>query len=309
MAADFYETGIPLTIDSGDPVNYFQAISDTHKVPARLIHARLFLPKETELPVPAVIVTPGSLGVAPSHMRHARTLVGEGIAACVIDPFGARNVTSTVANQAQYSFAASAWDVVAAAQVLAAHNDIDSSRIGAQGHSRGGSAALMSATSRFVGGIGGEPLAAVYAAYPWCGHQFLDPSVGGTVVRSIIGDMDEWCSPQQVQGHMNAIRLAGGKASYRIVGGAQHSFDRDTEIEVIEDASVAPGAPTAYIDEHGAFVHPLTGEADPALKDRDLMVYGMKAGYGRRGARIGSNAGEAQLFSEDMLSFWREVLR
>jgi hypothetical protein len=42
-----------------------------------------------------------------------------GIAAFVLDSFGPRNVTSTVSNPTQYSFAASAFDVAAAVRVLA----------------------------------------------------------------------------------------------------------------------------------------------------------------------------------------------
>ena len=44
----------------------------------------------------------------------------------------------------------------------------------------------------------------------------------------------------------------------RLIGGAQHSFDRGTEIENVPDASVSPAAPTAYIANDGAFIHPLT---------------------------------------------------
>ena len=77
--------------------------------------------------LPVVIVVPGSLGVAPSHLRHAQTFVELGMAACVIDPFGRRGVTSTVSNQAQYSFAASAYDVLATVRTLAAMPEIDAS--------------------------------------------------------------------------------------------------------------------------------------------------------------------------------------
>ena len=42
--------------------------------------------------------------------------------------------------------------------------------------------------------------------------------------------------------------------------------------------------------------------------DRDLMIYALKAGYGRKGARIGSRDGEAELFKADMLAFWRRTL-
>lgn len=300
-------SGQPVKVVSANPKNFVDALNEPDSLAPVNIDGQLFLP-DSPAPAPVVIVVPGSLGVAPSHLSHAATLTTLGIAACVIDPFGARSVTSTVANQAQYSFAASAWDVTATAKMLAARDDIDATRIGAQGHSRGGSAVMTAATRRFVMATGAPALRGVYAAYPWCGQQFLDPDVGGTRVRAVIGDRDEWCLPQQVQAQIHAIQLAGGSASLRIFGGAQHSFDRGTEVELIAEASVSPGAPTSYIDNSGAFIHPLTGEADASLTDRDLMVYGMKAGYGRKGARIGSQPGEAAAFSADMQAFWRDCL-
>jgi dienelactone hydrolase len=256
------------------------------------------------------MVVPGSLGVAPSHVAHAEAVVDDGFAAFVLDSFGARDVTSTVANQTQFSFAASAYDVLSAWKVLAAHPEIDASRIGAQGHSRGGSAVLTAATRRFADAVVGDGAGfrSVLAAYPWSGHQFLDPSVDETEIRVIMGDADEWCSPMQVQGHCQAIRLSGGKVTMRLIGGAQHSFDRGTGIENVADASVSPAAPTIYIGNDGAFIHPLADVADSKLVDRDLMIYALKAGYGRKGARIGSRDGEAELFRTDMLAFWRRTL-
>ena len=154
----------------------------------------------------------------------------------------------------------------------------------------------------------GSGLKAVLAAYPWSGHQFLDPGVGQTEIRVVMGDADEWCSPMQVQGHCQAIRLAGGKVAMRLIGGAQHSFDRGTDIVNVAEASVSPAAPTVYLDNSGAFIHPLGDVADSKLSDRDLMVYALKAGYGRKGARIGSRAGESELFRADMLAFWQRTL-
>jgi dienelactone hydrolase len=296
-----------VVVETANPASFHQALSEPDGVPPAVIHGKLFLPSSAEGPVPLVIVVPGSLGVAPSHLYKAELLTDAGIAACVIDPFGERGVTSTVANQAQYSFAASAWDVLASVRHFVDDARIHGERIGAQGHSRGGSAVLSAATMAELSG--GPALAAVYAAYPWSGQQFERPVLGRTVVRAIIGDRDEWCLPQQVQGHIHAMRLIGGNASCRIVEAAHHSFDRDTPIEMVEDASVSPGAPTAYIRDDGAFYHPLSEEADPALSERDLMVYGVKSGHGRRGARIGSEPGQADVFHKDMMTFWRTVLQ
>jgi dienelactone hydrolase len=305
-------SGRNVEIPSANPRNYHHVISRRDAMPGITLDGKLFVPADgPHTARPVVIIVPGSLGVAPSHVAHAETLVGNGIAAFVLDNFGGRNVTSTVTNQTLFSFAASAYDVLAVWKILAAQKDIDATRIGAQGHSRGGSAVLTAAARRFADAVvgRGNGLSAVLAAYPWCGHQFVDPTIGSTEVRVIIGDADEWCSPMQVQAHCQAMRLAGGKVSLRIVRGAQHSFDRGTEIVEIPDAAVQPATPTGYIADDGAFIHPLEDTPNRELTDRDIMVYGLKAGYGRKGAKIGSRDGEAELFRSDMVAFWKRVFR
>jgi dienelactone hydrolase len=302
-----------IEIPSASPINYHQVISKPADMPPVTIDGKLFLPASgrgaAAEKLPLVMIVPGSLGVAPSHVAHAETLTRAGFATFVLDSFGARGVTSTVANQTQFSFAASAYDVLAAWKVLAGLPEIDASRIGAQGHSRGGSAVLTAATRRFANAVigPGSALKGVLAAYPWSGHQFRDPGVGTTAIRVLMGDADEWCSPMQVQGHCQAIRISGGDVTMRLVAGAHHSFDRGTAISDVTDASVSPAAPTAYIADDGAFIHPTHDFPDPDINDRDLMVYALKSGYGRKGARIGSRAGDAELFRTDMLAFWKRL--
>lgn len=302
--------GQTIDVPSANPLNYWQAISDPAAMPRVTVDGQLFLPEGARERMPVVIVVPGSLGIAASHLAHAETLVDLGLAAFVLDPFGPRHVTSTVSNQTQYSFAASAFDVAAAVKVLAARPEIDPRRIGLQGHSRGGSAVLTAVTRRFCEAVHDRALCvrAVLAAYPWCGHQFLNPGVGATEVRAIVGDQDDWVSPQQIQGHVQAIRLRGGTASIRIVAGAEHSFDRREPLQHIAEAAISPWAPTAYLTDDGAFIHPTTGEPDARLVDRDLAVYALKAGYGGRGATIGSQGEQAALFREDMTRFFRRTL-
>jgi dienelactone hydrolase len=302
-------TGETIEFPSADPLNYHSVLSAPEALPPRTIDGKLFVPNGATHPSAAIIVVPGSLGIAPSHLMHAETFLSLGIAVFVIDPFGPRSVTSTVADQTQYSFAASAYDVLAAFRVLADRREIDIGRIGAQGHSRGGSAVLSAAIRRFAEPVIGSDcrLAAVYAAYPWCGHQFTDPDLGGTVVRAIIGERDEWCSAQQVQAFVHAMRLVGGDVTFRLVAGAHHSFDRHQPHQNLAEASVSPHAPTVYLDDSGAMIHPVTGLADPASVDRDLMVYAVKAGYGHRGAVIGSSGNEATLFRDDMAAFWTDA--
>ena len=299
--------GEALTIPSANPKNFHQAISDTAAMPRLDLWAKLFVPGGAG-PFPVVIVVPGSLGLQSYHLSRASTITDAGIAACAIDPFGPRNVVSTVDNQIQYSFAASAWDVLATAELLATRPEIDASRIGAQGHSRGGSAVLSASSVHLAAAANAPKLVGVYAAYPWCGHQFLDPAVGSTQVRAIIGDLDDWCSPTQVQAHIHSIRAAGGDATVRIVPNANHSFDRTTPLEHVPDAAVAPNAPTVYIANDGAFILPTSDVPDPALVDLDGFLCAAKAGFGVRGAHIAGTPDLAPLFVKDMMTFWTSVL-
>jgi dienelactone hydrolase len=306
--------GRNVEVASANPVNYYQVLSHPGDMPPIVVDGKLFLPpsqRRARAPSPIVVVVPGSLGISNAHLAHAEAFTEHGIAAFVLDPFGARNVKSTSANQAQYSFAASAFDVLAAARTLASRDEIDASRIGAQGHSRGASAVLTAAMRRFSEPVLGPTLRlrAIYAAYPWCGHQFLDPDVGDTVVRAVIGDRDDWCLPAQAQGHIQAIRLRGGNATIKLFAGAGHSFDRETAVEFLADGAISTDAPIHYIADDGALILPTAERGDSKLVDYDTFVYGLRAGYGRRGAHIGSRPGDPERFRADMLAFWTEQMR
>ncbi len=301
--------GENLTIESANPANYVEAITDPAGGEPVEIDAKLFVPDSPE-PHPTVIVVPGSLGVGPNHEAHAETLFELGFAVCVIDPFGPRAVSSTVADQTAYSFAASAFDVLATLRALRQRPEIDADRIAAQGHSRGGSAVTIAACRRFADPIVGTDvgLAAVYAVYPWCGHQFLDPEIGSTRYRSIIGERDEWCSVQQAQAQAHAMAVGGADATIRVVANAHHSFDRLEAVHEIEDAMVAPEAPTIMLADDGAMIDPRTGEPDAALTDYDGFVTALKGGHGRTGASIGGAGDEPQVFRDDMVRFHSPLL-
>jgi dienelactone hydrolase len=295
-------------IPTADPINFHQAITAPGACAGLDIDGALALP-DGPGPHPVVIVLPGSAGVAANHVTHARTLLDEGYGVCLVDPFGARAVTSTVANQSQYSFAASAFDVLATLRSLAADGRVDRTRVVAQGHSRGGAAVIMAAMRPFADAVVGDlALAGVFAAYPWCGQQFLHPDVGGTVVRAIIGDQDEWCSVMAVQAQIQAIAVAGGAASMRIVAGAHHSFDRYEDVHDLPEARVSPNAPIEFLADDGSMIDPTTGIADPRRTDIDQFRAAMAAGFGQRGARLGSTSGQPELFRADMLTFHRMVL-
>ena len=301
--------GENIAIGSANPTNYHQAMNAAADADEVTIVGKLFLP--TDQPGQAVVmVVPGSLGVGPNHRAHSDTLVGEGYGVLLLDPFGARAVESTVANQTPYSFAASAYDVVMALRTLAQHPLVDAARISAQGHSRGGSAVMTASNRRFVDAIVGPDLslAGSYGVYPWCGHQFADARVGTTAVRAILAERDEWCSLQQAQAQVYAVAGTGGDASVRIVADAAHSFDRLEAVHELADAMVAPRAPTVYLSNDGAMIDPHTGQADAALTDYDMFIAAAKGGFSVQGASIGGVGDQPDIFRADMLAFHASTL-
>lgn len=130
IAVELGDGATAIAIPSANPVNFHQVITTPEGCPPLEIDGVLALPAGSG-PHPVVIVVPGSAGISPNHVLHARTLRDAGYGVCLVDPFGARSVSSTVANQAQYSFAASAFDVLAALATVANHPRVDPARISA----------------------------------------------------------------------------------------------------------------------------------------------------------------------------------
>jgi dienelactone hydrolase len=142
-------------ISTAAPPRSYEEIIARAEFPSVQLSAKLFLPdKSGRLPV--VIIVPGSSGVGNSATEHAEALTSADIAVLVVDPFGARSVTSTVANQGQFSFAASSYDVLAAAKYLSMLPEIDRARIGALGYSRGGTAVIQAAVSPLANAVLGQ---------------------------------------------------------------------------------------------------------------------------------------------------------
>ena len=72
----------------------------------------------------------------------------------------------------------------------------------------------------------------------------------------------------------------------------------------IESAEIAGGD---GIKHDGAMIDPRRGKADPALTDRDVFLASVAGGHGRRGAAIGGEGDQPDLFRADMLSFFARL--
>ena len=96
-----------ITFESANPRNYHQAITAPEAAPRVTLTGELSMPEGAS--PRAADHRPGSFGIAPSHRCHAEP-PGARIRDAHDRSVRPRAVTSTVANQTQYSFAASAFD-------------------------------------------------------------------------------------------------------------------------------------------------------------------------------------------------------
>jgi dienelactone hydrolase len=295
--------GKTVHIDSGTPRSYEEIIARA-EFPSVQLSAKLFLPdKSGRLPV--VIIVPGSSGVGNSAIEHAAALTSADIAVLVVDPFGARSVTSTVANQGQFSFAASSYDVLAAAKYLSMLPEIDRARIGALGYSRGGTAVIQAAVSPLANAVLGQgiSLRAVAAAWPWCGYQFEQPDTKPSAIRLFVGDLDMWVSPTQCQAYAALMKDRNPDVSIRVFRNAAHGFGNGQQLRNEPDAMTALNAPITYINYRGEILDPYTGSPLPGIDPGALAK--RSAPFLSRGARVGSQDDQAQQFVTDMVGFFQ----
>lgn len=304
--------GRPVTFVSHSPADYGPLLKG-EMGPQVTLTAQLFLPPNASGPVPAVILVPGSGNLAANYFAHAATLTSNGIAALAVDPFSARGVSNTISNQDQFSFAASALDALSALKFLGTQKEIDATRVGALGGSRGGTAVLFAASSPISRAVmGTQPgLRAVLAGYPWCGVQFRSATLAPRAAALILsGDADDWVSPLTCQGQAHAMERSGQKVVMKIFPGAKHSFDRENVPPTsFPDAIKASRLPVFYMDDQGRYYNPRNATVDPSLSSAAIMGYALKNGLVDKGASIGSIGTQAQEYSDEMLAFFKEQLK
>lgn len=296
--------GRPLSFDSANPQNFEEIVARAPAAKVRL-DGQLFMPATpaSQKTLPAVILAPGSGGVSPAHLAHASKLSAAGLAVFVLDPFAGRGVKDTISNQGQFSMAASAYDILAAARMLAQQKEIDPQRIGAIGYSRGGIAVLMAAHRQLAQPVLGDMrLRAVMAGWPWCGYQFERPDTGSTHVRFMLGAVDNWVSVQQCQAMVAATRAANPNVTVRLFKDGSHGFGYGNPMKEYPEAIKALNAPVAYLNDKGEFLDMYSGQPRPGMTD--AMWTREAAPWVGRGVVAGSKPGQFDAFVEDMVQFF-----
>ena len=297
--------GKVVKFESRNPKNFEDIVAKV-QAPAVMLDALLFVPTGPA-PKGAIIIVPGSGGVMESNLLHASALTSTGLAVLIVDPFTARGVADTIDDQSKISFAASSYDVLAAAKYLGEHG-LEPARIGAMGYSRGGIAVLMAASAQLAPIVLGEgkALGAVLGAWPWCGFQFHDARTKPTAVRFDLADRDNWVSPIQCQAWAAAMRADNPKVSVRLFENADHGFGYNVPMREIPTALTAYNAPILYLDDAGRYLDWYSGAALTGKSDIDLLQ--SAAPWVGRGVRAGTKPGQTDAFIADMVDFFGKTL-
>jgi dienelactone hydrolase len=121
-------------------------------------------------------------------------------------------------------------DAFGGLQFLARHGEIDPARIGLQGWSNGGSAALAAMANRTLQSVGLKPDAGFRAAiafYPGCGLNgaLRDGYTVYAPVQILIGTSDEEVSPPRCETLVRDNRRPGNEIAITLYPKATHDFD------------------------------------------------------------------------------------
>ena len=206
-----------LTIESG-----------TRAKPAK-IHAELFLPEiSAGKKIPAMLIMHGSS--APRDRRegaYAREFLKLGIAAVIIDSFGPRGIKSTVRDQGQVSSTDMYVDAVNTMRAVAERPEIDASRIGMIGFSKGGTVVTKAALQRYKKFVAASKheFSLLIAMYPWCGDMPLDFTSAGAPLVMMLGEDDTYAGVPACKEFAARLEKQGGKVTVMVLAKAKHGWD------------------------------------------------------------------------------------
>ncbi len=299
-------TGEIVRFQSQSPIEWSDLLSNKLGSSVSLT-GQIFKPKVARNRLPAIILVPGSGGLAPHHLQQADALTKAGFAVLLIDPFGGRGIGGTVSDQGRLSWPASTYDVGAAFRYLITRGDVDHDAIGAIGSSRGGTAVMMAAMVPISRALLGPThrLRAIVAGYPWCGVQFRDARLtSGTALLAMSGDHDDWVSLQQCQGAIQALANRGENARLMIFPNALHAFDRTgVPPTKIPGAPTSTTYPTVFMNDAGQYFDLRRDVIDANLKSTDFTRAAVEGGFVHTGVTVGTQGDQSEQFIDEMTRF------
>lgn len=225
---DAVAPGQAVSFETASPFGLRQV--GTADTPGTTAKATLFLPDDLSVPVPAVILLHGAGGVLTAReMTYGRQYAAMGVAALVVDVFGARGGRGRgfARRLIDVTEAMMLADAFAGLRYLANRGDIDGNRIALVGFSYGGMATTYAAHAQVSERYApeGNRFAAHVAFYAPCIARFADARATGAPILFVDGGRDAIVDPTRCA-EVDADLEAGGARVQRVTyPDAHHQWD------------------------------------------------------------------------------------
>lgn len=176
----------------------------------------------------AIVIMHGSGGILEGREgAWADRLGGFGLATFVVDSFGPRGIHATGDDQSRLPLAASIADALHAFRTLALRPDIDPTRIGIMGFSKGGQIALYTTLEPFRRAVLGpnERFALHIALYASCSIPYKSNVITGAPMLLLLGGADDYTPAAHCDRYVSWFRSKGAWVRKIVYSGAHHGFD------------------------------------------------------------------------------------
>jgi dienelactone hydrolase len=224
--------GIAVSWQSSSPFTPADIGAGPEDNPPTTALGRLYLPPGSHPPrsVPAVVLLHGSGGILPTReLTYAPQLARMGVAALVVDSFGARRDRSTeflerVLNITETMMLADAYSGL---RFLAARAEIDPSRVVLTGFSYGAIATMYALYAQIANRLAPEGLrfAGHVAFYGPCIARFADSRTTGAPLLMLIGAGDQIVDRDRCAEIAADMRAGGSRVETIVYPGAVHQWD------------------------------------------------------------------------------------
>ena len=298
-----------ITIESYNPQDYAEILNGKYRESPVNIHGYLTVP-EGSGKRPLVVIVPGSGGYKPwMQTMVAKPLNEVAIATLVLDSFTGRGVTEVATDQSKVSTAATVIDGLAALKALENRAEIDTSKLGITGFSRGGTTAFFSQEKKLLSAmrLGSLQYAAHLPMYPACSTTFEKPTPTTAPIWFLMGEKDDYTPATQCMPYIERLQAVGGKAKTKVYPDSYHGFVSDVQSVGYSGRLQVFAKCDARVDDDG-LIRELTSGATSAA-GWPAMVEKVWKSCGKYGAYYGANQKAREEALMDMVQFFKETLR
>ena len=227
-----------IVFDSKNPFNFRDILRDLDIVSDQRVYAVITYPEIKKDRYPVVIGVAGSLGWSDHHREYLRRYRDMGIATITLHSFSSRDVKSTVGEQVSATVAMIVHDSYMLLSELSNKDNIDIDRVAITGWSLGGGVSLFSAWEDVQLRLTPDlKFAAHLPIYPPCIANVEKLEFSDSPIHILIGESDNWVPAEPCVELINGLDEKGKEnAHITVFPDSHHSFDRDMDLKVIENA-------------------------------------------------------------------------